>query len=206
MAAIAAVGFAVSGPAGANQVSRSSTWSATKTLAGVLAGATDIGEVPANLPMTISVALTPSNLAGAKAYIAREYTAGDPLFHHFLTPAQYTSNFGPTNAQAATVANYLASMGFTKISTAPNNVLVTGTATARVVERAFNTQIHAFNLGGQARYSNVYAAEVPAALSSTVSSVLGLHNNPMSTRVRDQGRQKSHVRYVRRSGRHVLRR
>ncbi len=196
MAAIAAVGFAVSGPAGATQVSRSSTWSATKTLAGVLAGATDIGEVPANLPMTISVALTPSNLAGAKAYIAREYTAGDPLFHHFLTPAQYTSNFGPTNAQAATVANYLASMGFTKISTAPNNVLVTGTATARVVEHAFNTQIHAFNLGGQARYSNVYAAEVPSALSSTVSSVLGLHNNPMSTFLQFKTRHAVHRKFT----------
>jgi subtilase family serine protease len=206
MAALAAVGFIASGTAGATTATNiryrhdvaasSSAWAATKTLAGVLANATDVGEVPASLPMTISVALTPSNLAGAKAYINREYTPGDPLFHHFLTPAQYTSNFGPTSAQAAAVANYLSAMGFTNISTAPNNVLVTATATAPVVERAFNTDIHAFNLGGQARYSNVSAAEVPTALAGAVSSVLGLHNNPMSTFLQFKTRHAVHRRFT----------
>jgi len=153
-------------------------WLNTRTLGGVPTGGLDMGPAAASMPMTVVVSLVPSNKAGAESYVKHEYTPGDSLFHHFLTPAQFATAYGPTVAEVSAAENYLASEGFKNISASPNRDLVRAEGTAAIVSQAFNTSIHTFNQNGRAVYANVTAAQVPAALGSVVQSVLGLHNVP----------------------------
>jgi subtilase family serine protease len=173
-------------------------WSTTATQAvRFVPGVADLGAAPAAMPMRVTVGLQPRNEAAAEAYVRREYTKGDALYHHFLTPAQYTAAFAPSAAAATAVARYLASAGFKQITVAPNNMLVSATGTAATVDSAFNTSIHSFNAQGQALYANVTPALVPNTLGGSVVSVLGLNNQRLQTFLQfKNGHRPSTVRHI----------
>ena len=157
-----------------------STWSNTATQA------VDLGRFMAGRPLMYgrladSVALRVvvglnSNRAAADVFLRHQVTPGDPLFHRFLTPAQFTAMFNPSRAQAQTVAAYLAREGFTNISIEPNNLIVTGVASPSRAEAAFHTTIQATVMNGSVLYGNVTPALVPAHLRGLVIAVLGLNN------------------------------
>src|SRR5579872_4678406 len=129
-----------------------------------------------SMPMHVVVGLAMRDPAGAARLVRRQLTYGDPMFHNFLTPAQYTATFNPTRAQAIAVASYLQSAGFTNITIEPNNLLVTGTAPASRVAAAFHTAIQATIWRGRMIYGNVTPAQVPAQFHGLVLAVLGLTN------------------------------
>jgi subtilase family serine protease len=160
-------------------------WAATKTLGvQLIPSVIDLGSVSPSMSMHVTLALAPKNAAGAQNYIKHEYTPGDPLFHQFLTPAQYTAAYGPSTAEVNATVSYLTSLGFSNITVAPNYTMVTASATAATVEQAFNTSLHQFNAAGKALFANVTPAMVPSALSGVVVSVLGLQNQQMTSTLR----------------------
>ncbi len=155
-------------------------WAATSTLAIPLTQAPDLGAMPAASPLRIVVALK-GDRAGANALLKHIYTPGDPLYHQFLTPAQFTARFAPSAAAASAVASYLSGVGMTNVKVAPNRLLVTADSTVGIASSAFDTAIHATRQGSHAAFVNVAPAMVPAALGGTVQSVLGLTNLQLRT-------------------------
>jgi len=151
---------------------------ATHTQAMKLSNAIDVGSVNPAMPMVIVVGLT-ANKAAAEAELHHIYTKGDPQFHRFLTPQQFTAAFAPSAASVTAVESYLSSEGFKGISASPNRMTVRAQGSATQVERAFATSIHNFSQNGKAVFANTTAANVPAALSDKVLAVLGLQNAPM---------------------------
>lgn len=125
------------------------------------------------MPMHVVLGLAGPSRA-ADRILMRQATPGDPLYHRYLSPAQARALVSPSGARVAAVANYLSSMGFTRISATPDNFLVSAYGTAAVAGRAFSTEIHLLSTGHRRFYANVKPALVPAGLS--VVSVLGLHN------------------------------
>lgn len=163
-------------------------WAATATRQTIPLRSADLGRVPASMQMHVVVALRMRDRDGARTIVRRQRTPGDPMFHQTFTPEQFTAMFNPTGAQVDAVGRLLSSRGFTELTAEPNNLLVSGYASAGAVEATFNTEIHYFrqSLAGTTRivYSNVKPALVPAALRGTVLSVLGLQNVPMVTHIR----------------------
>lgn len=156
-------------------------WASTQTqaIAQIFNKAESLGPIKPGQAMRIVVALNLRNLAAAQTYGRHMMTKGDPMYRHFLKPAQFTTMFGPTASQAASVANYLRRSGFMAVSVDQNNLLVHGTAPAATVERAFNATINNYALpNGSKIFANATPAYVPAALSGTVEAVLGLNGNP----------------------------
>ena len=166
-------------------------WSATATRQIVPLRASDLGPVPANMPMRVVVGLQMRDPAGARDIVRRQHTHGDPMFGSYLTPQEFTARFNPTGAQVAAVGRYLAQHGFAHLVAAPNNLLISADARASAVEAAFATQIHWFRQslnGTRVVYANVTPASVPLALRGTVLGVLGLHNFTMRTAIRKSPR------------------
>lgn len=126
--------------------------------------------------MRIVVGLSMRNRAGADNLLLAQHTPGTTVFHKWLTPAQFTAMFNPTYGQAAGVAAYLKQHGFTNVTIEPNNLMVTGIASASRVEAAFHTTIRATQAGGRLIYGNVTPAMVPAQFHGLVAAVLGLTN------------------------------
>ncbi|MBC5802071.1 MAG: S8/S53 family peptidase [Candidatus Eremiobacteraeota bacterium] len=161
-------------------------WSATatKSLAPLLTKATDRGQIAGTTPLRIVVGLKMRNLAGAKMLLQLEHTPFNALYQTKTTPARFTAAYNPTGAQVAAVGQYLVSRGFTNVVAEPNNLMVTGNATAAQVEAAFRTRIDNFRQpNGQQIYAQVEAALVPASLGGTVLAVLGLNDIQMHTAI-----------------------
>jgi subtilase family serine protease len=155
-------------------------WTATASQGLDLVQATDLGAVSSSMPMHITVGLA-GNRAAADALVKAIYTPGSSMFHKFVTPAQFTAVVSPSQAAANAVASYLTKAGFTKVTIAPDRLVISAYGNAGSVSSAFNTQIHSFKQFGSTIFANVSPALVPASLNGAVLSVLGLDNIPKQT-------------------------
>lgn len=178
-AATIAVPAASASAAAASAAPAPAAWAATQTRALPVAGPA-LGAAPAGMRLTVSVGLALRNRAAMNRLAVALSTPGSPEYARFLTPAQVAARFGPTAAQAAAVAHWLAASGFTAVHAEPNRLLVDASGTVAAAERAFHTRLELFRYAGRTVYANTAPALVPAALGSTVVSVLGLSDLPMT--------------------------
>jgi pseudomonalisin len=160
------------------------TWSATSTRATTPAHATKLGALPASRPLTLALGLRLRN-AGKLATLAKQVnTPGNSQFGHYLTPAAFLSGYAPTAAQVHAVTTYLQHAGLAHVTVASNRMYVTADATAGQAERAFDTSLARYSQFKRTVFANTAPAKVPASLSGTVVSVLGLNNlsaSPLAT-------------------------
>jgi pseudomonalisin len=159
--------------------STGTSWASTATQGLTLNQASNLGPIAGNTHMQVSLALPLRSSSALQAFIQQANTPGTSSYGKKLTPYQFKKNFSPTTDQVSAVQNYLQNEGFKDIHTSANNIYVTGSAPASVVESAFNTQIDSFLQKGQHVYANVTTAQVPSSLSSDVVSILGLNSIPM---------------------------
>ncbi|HTD36804.1 MAG TPA: S53 family peptidase [Candidatus Limnocylindrales bacterium] len=144
-------------------------WAPTATGAIALANATDLGHLGATHSVNVVLGLQMRNVDAAKSAVA----AGQRMSRD-----AFVAQYAPSSAQVAAAVSYLQSQGFTNVQAAPNNLLVSATASAATVEKAFNTTLHGFNVAGKSYFANTQPAFVPTALSGNVVAVLGLTNAP----------------------------
>ncbi|MES2105220.1 MAG: protease pro-enzyme activation domain-containing protein [Pseudomonadota bacterium] len=93
-----------------------------------------------------------------------------------LSSADFKSRYAPTQAQVQAVVSHLAKNGFTNISVADNNLLISADGTAGAVKSAFNTELHSYTVNGRSAYANIDDAAVPQSLGGIVLAVHGLQN------------------------------
>lgn len=149
------------------------------------AAGTDLGAAGAfaeNSQVTVTVALNLRNRAELEQLVQAVYTRGSPAYHRFLTPQQFGERFGPTAATVAAVRQHFQAQGLTVTQTATAQLHVSGPAAA--IGRAFGVQLHAFQVAASgARPGFRYRAplgvpQLPAAVSASVHTVLGLDTQP----------------------------
>jgi subtilase family serine protease len=145
------------------------------------ATATD-GTLSPSTPLTFEVWLTP-DIAGATAFADSVATPGSAVYHQYLTPAQYTAQYGPSAAEAQAVFDWLGSAGFTGVQIASGRDSVTATGSAAQLDRAFSVQMGEDSAaGGSATFvANDRDLSIPASVSADVMSVTGLDGAPPTT-------------------------
>jgi subtilase family serine protease len=144
-------------------------WAATATGALALANATDLGQLDRGKTVDVVLGLQMRNVEAVKSAIA----AGQRMSRD-----AFVAQYAPSSAQVSAAVSYLQSQGFSNVQAAPNNMLVTASGSAANVEKAFNTSLHAYSVGGKSYFSNAQPAFVPTALGGNVVAVLGLTNFP----------------------------
>ena len=122
-----------------------------------------------------NVKLPLRNSAELDALIHVQSSADSPMYHHFLTPAQFRASFGPTPATFAKAAAILRANGFVVTRVDSQMLHVRGSAAA--VGSAFHSQLGVVAQTGQPSY---FAARTPlvvpsglSALGATVTSLSG---------------------------------
>ena len=131
------------------------------------AGDTVTGPMSLAAPMRVSVSLQLRNEAQLQAFIANPN-------HPNLTPAQFTAQYGPSEADANAVAAWLTQHGFSQVTISPNRLLVSATAPAAAVQSAFHTSMERVHThDGRDAFANASDAVIPASLHG-VSGVIGL--------------------------------
>ena len=103
-------------------------------------------------------------------------TRPSPNYHHYLTPEEFTQRFGPTEADYQTVLQFASTNGFTVRATYPHRALVSVSATALEIERAFQVELRTYRHPAQAR--EFYAPDVEPSVEIGVPmlTVSGLNN------------------------------
>ncbi|MDE2496638.1 MAG: xanthorhodopsin, partial [Xanthomonadaceae bacterium] len=124
------------------------------------------GPISLSQSMRVSVSLQLRNEAQLQAFIANPN-------HPNLTPAQFTAQYGPSEADANAVAAWLTQHGFSDIAISPNRLLVSATAPAAAVQSAFHTNMERVHThDGRDAFANASDAVIPVSLHG-VSGVIG---------------------------------
>jgi subtilase family serine protease len=136
----------------------------------------DLGRAPANYPVSIVVTLPYRHAAELERLIVAQGDPGSPSYHHFLTPRQFASIFGPTQQDEAVVVQLLRHAGFRTTQLFTNRTVVDAIAPAALAERYFHTDIHLALQADGVHYFNTKPAIVPLELSYRAFTVAGLSN------------------------------
>jgi subtilase family serine protease len=133
---------------------------------------TDAGRRAASAPVTVSVTLRYNNQAQLDQFVADVSDPRSPSYRHFLTPAQFNSQYAPTVEQERSVMQALQNAGFTVTQRFANRTIIDATAPSTAVERFFATEMHTVHQGKYGdRFANLKPAAVPTAIAPLVRTV-----------------------------------
>jgi kumamolisin len=96
-----------------------------------------IGRVPANQEMRLDVVLPVRDEAGLKSLLRDVYDPTSFAYHRFLTPAEFTERFGPTQADYDKVVQYLKANGLEVVGGSRDGMEVQVKGPVSSVEKAF---------------------------------------------------------------------
>src|SRR5579863_6593356 len=99
------------------------------------------GKVPFNQIMSLDVVLQVRDQAGLDAFVAGATNPASPSFRQYLTPAQFTAKFGPSQQDYDTVVQYLRGYGLTITGGSRDGMEVQVTGPVSAVEAAFNVRM-----------------------------------------------------------------
>ncbi|ACR32307.1 S53 family peptidase [Burkholderia glumae] len=140
-----------------------------------LAG-TRIAPLEISQPVRIAVTLKLRNQTQLDQLVSAVSTPGNRDYGRFITRAEFQQRFAPLDTDAAAVASYLRSNGFSDIQVAPGNGIVTAVGNASTVQAAFHARLKRFSYDGRTVYANDTGAFVPAKLGSVVDAIVGLQD------------------------------
>jgi hypothetical protein len=129
----------------------------------------------------------PAQEAALRQLLDDQQVKSSPLFHLWLTPAQFGQQFGPADSDLQAVTDWLTSQGFevTKVSTGRTVVEFSGTA--GLVRQVLGTEIHRFRVNGEDHWANTSDPQIPAALAPVVAGFASLNNFPRKPLVKNLG-------------------
>ena len=139
----------------------------------------DLGPVQSNLAMNglvLVLSRSPEQQAAFDEFVASQYDATSPNYHHWLLPTQIGEQFGPSLTDIATASNWLSSHGFAVSQVSKDRMSIEFSGSAAQVESAFHTEIHNLSVNGVRHIANMSDPQIPVALAPVVVGVKALHN------------------------------
>ncbi|MGD0957422.1 MAG: Ig-like domain repeat protein [Candidatus Acidiferrales bacterium] len=111
-----------------------------------------------------------------RTFLDSQQTQGSPDYHRWLTPDEFGQQFGPAPQDIQTVSAWLRQQGFTVGEVARGGRWIEFSGTSAQVESAFQTQMHTYQVNGEAHVANSSDISIPAALAPVVRGIASLHN------------------------------
>jgi kumamolisin len=136
--------------------------------------AQNLGADNTSQTIRLAIGLRPPHMAAENQFLKAIQSKHSPLFHHFLTTAQWTTRFGPTPTAQEAVVSWAQTAGLTVTHTYANRLIVDLSGSVGAIESALNVQIDNYRMGSSTFFANTGAPTLPSSLSSVVRSVDGL--------------------------------
>ncbi|MDQ6660342.1 MAG: protease pro-enzyme activation domain-containing protein, partial [Chloroflexota bacterium] len=143
----------------------------------LLAHAHLLGSASGQQQLNLSIGLQPRNGQELESLLHNMYDPRSSLYHHFLTPQQFVSQFGPTADRQQQVLAYLHSQGIHISKVSPNGVLIDAVTSVAQAEAAFQVTINNYQLGKNTFFANASAPTLPSSIAPLVTSIGGLDNS-----------------------------
>jgi hypothetical protein len=126
--------------------------------------------------MMLQLRRSPEQEQALQQFINDLHDHTSPLFHHWITAAEFGQRYGVPPADIARVTDWLQSEGFKVNLVYPNQMVIDFTGSAGQIRQAFHTEIHHLLVDGQAHIANMSDPQIPAGLASTVAGVVSLND------------------------------
>ena len=114
--------------------------------------------------------------AALDALVEAQHDPQSVLYHQWLTPAEYGARFGASAQDLAKITGWLASHGFKVEEITANNRQILFSGTAGQVNDTFHTEIHRYQVNGEAHIANAQDPQIPEALAGVVHGIVSLHD------------------------------
>jgi hypothetical protein len=111
-----------------------------------------------------------------ESYLHALTNPSSPYFHHWLSPAQIGTMFGPAQADIDQVKQWLQGQGLKVTSVSPTGMMIHFSGTATAVGSAFHTSLHNYRANGATHFANASVQQIPAALAPVVVGAASLTN------------------------------
>ena len=154
--------------------------------------ANDVGAVPVSTKltgMTLVFSRTPAQQADLDTLVAAQQNPSSPLYHQWLTPAQFGARFGVAASDIAATEAWLQQQGFTIDSVANSLDRIRFSGTAALVASAFGAPLHYFKSGTETHFAPANDLTVPTALASSVLAITNLSDYRPHSHVKLRGSQ-----------------
>lgn len=134
------------------------------------------GHVAASTPMRLQVVLPMRDKEGLKTLLAAQYNPQSPLYRHWLSVAEFTKRFGPTQKDYDAAIKFFRAQGLSVTATAPNRYLFQVEGRAADVERALDVKLNLYKHPNGNRNFVAPDREPTLALNVPVQHITGLSN------------------------------
>lgn len=139
--------------------------------------ASPISSVSAANRLNLVVALPLNNQAELQQLLADLYDPFSTEYHQFLTPQEFTAEFGPTQAQYDAVVSYLEANGVTVTGTTDNRKLIDISGTVGAIDNLFAIDLTEYaRADGSTFYAPDREPSVDEGIAASIESIGGLND------------------------------
>jgi len=158
-------------------------------------GAQLIGRLPATQVLQLAISLPLRNQGQLATLLAQLEDPTSPNYHHYLSSAQFTAQFGPTVEQYQEIIAYFESHGFTVTHTSPSRQLLNVSGPVSAIELSFNVAMQVYRHPRENRTYFAPSVEPTVELGLPILGVSGLTNrvlpHPMLKKASPKGVQSN---------------
>jgi subtilase family serine protease len=135
-----------------------------------------VGPLAPEQRINLSIVLPLRNQRGLTGLLSRLYEPSSPDYHHFLSVAQFTEQFGPTAEDYQAVVDFAQANGFTVSNRPANRLIVPITGTVTQVENALHVRMKNYRHPTENRTFYSPDREPSLDLVVPVAHIAGLNN------------------------------
>jgi subtilase family serine protease len=144
------------------------SWATSRNLAGPANSSADVG-------FRVYLGWQPD--AAVQALATAVSDPASPPYRHFLSPAQFRTQFAPTATSVGAVKSWLVSQGFHIVYTPANHHYVSAEGTLAQAASAFGTTFNMYKVNGLTVRSPATNLSIPSSLAGIVDGVIGLDDS-----------------------------
>ena len=137
---------------------------------------TPMNRLPATNRLNLAIGLPLRNQAALDKLLGEIYDPASTNYRRYLTPEQFTAQFGPTEQDYQALILFAQTNGLTVTATYPNRVLLDVSGSATSVEKVFHVKLNVYRHPTENRLFFAPDAEPSLDLSVAVLHVGGLDN------------------------------
>jgi uncharacterized repeat protein (TIGR01451 family) len=124
------------------------------------------GRLSAQTNLTLAIGLPLRNQDALTNLIREIYDPASPKYHQYLTPEEFTAQFGPTEADYQKVIDYAQTNGLTVVGRHSNRMLVDVKGKSSAVEKTFNVKMNTYKHPKESR--DFFAPDTEPSLGTNI--------------------------------------
>ncbi len=133
-------------------------------------------DLPATNQLNLAIGLPLRNQAALDQFLQQLQDPASANYHHYLTPQEFTEQFGPSPQDYDAVVNFAKTQGLSVTGTYSNRALVDVSGDVETIEKAFHVKMHTYRHPTENRNFFAPDTEPSVDLDVPILHISGLNN------------------------------